>query len=520
MSDNEPGISLDNLKGEKKYKAIKNCEIEAPGPFCLVIFGASGDLTKKKIIPSLYRLHADKFLPENYFILGVSRREIDNDIFRAMMRDSVKAVFPGDFNEGLWGEFVGKLYHLTLDYDQESSYSSMKEEINFLESKHSSGGNRIFYLAVPPDIYETVIKLLGSTGLSGEETGYTHIVVEKPIGKDLETAMKLNSVLRRSFNENQIYRMDHYLAKETVQNILMFRFANSIFEPLWNRRYIDHIQITVSESIGIDHRAGYYDKSGVIRDMFQNHIMELLALIAMEPPAVFDAERVRDEKVKVFRSIRPFPLNNLEEVLVLGQYGEGVIDGGHVVGYRDEPEIADDSMTPTFAACRVLIDNWRWNGVPFYLRSGKRLSSKKSEVSVHYRPVPHLMFSQALRDEPIEPNTLLIRVQPNEGISLLFETKQPGSRICLNPAFMNFSYQKIFSLSDYERILLDCMQGDQMLFVREDGVEQTWSLFTPVLEWIESEQYGKKFPNYAAGSTGPEEAALLIERDKRKWRPL
>jgi len=520
MSDNERGISLDSLEGEKEFKLLKNCEIEVPGPFGLIIFGASGDLTKKKIIPSLYRLYVDDFLPESCFILGVSRREIENDAFRGMMHESTKVAFPGDFNESLWEKFSGRLYHLTLDYDRESSYSSMREEINFLENKHSSGGNRIFYLAVPPDVYETVIKLLGSAGLSAEETGYTHLVIEKPIGRDLESARKLNFVLSQSFNEKQIYRMDHYLAKETVQNILMFRFANSIFEPLWNRRYIDHVQITVSESIGIDQRAGYYDKAGVIRDMFQNHIMELLALIAMEPPATFDAERVRDEKVKVFRSIRPFPVDRIGEVLVLGQYGEGVTDGQYFVGYRGEPGIASDSMTPTFAACKVSIDNWRWNGVPFYLRSGKRLSRKMAEVSVHYRQVPHLMFSEALRDAPIEPNTLVIRVQPHEGISLIFETKRPGSRICLNPALMDFSYQKIFSLSDYERILLDCMQGDQMLFVREDGVEQTWSLFSPVLERIESEHYVKKFPNYAAGSTGPEESSLLIERDGRRWRPL
>jgi glucose-6-phosphate 1-dehydrogenase len=518
MSHDEREISSVNPEVEKRYKIVSSCEMEIPGPFCLVIFGASGDLTRRKIVPALYRLRADALLPETYFILGISRTAMDNESFRGAMRESVMAAFPEDFVSELWDEFAGTLYYTMLDYNQENSYGSLRSEITALEKKHDSGGNRIFYLAIPPDMYETVITHLGSAGLSNEEAGYTHIIVEKPIGRDLESAKKLNTSLRESFRENQIYRMDHYLAKETVQNILMFRFANSIFEPLWNRRYIDHVQITVSETIGIEQRAGYYDKSGIIRDMFQNHIMELLALVAMEPPAVFDAERVRDEKFKVFCSVRPFALDRLEEGLVVGQYGEGTIDGRHVSGYRNESGISSDSATPTFAACKVYIDNWRWNGVPFYLRSGKRLSKRQAEVSVHYKPVPHHMFAQALRYERIEPNTLLIRVQPDEGISLIFQAKRAGSRICLDPALMDFSYSKVVSLSDYERILLDCMQGDQMLFVREDGVETTWSLFSPVVASIESETYIKKFPNYAAGSMGPVEASFLIERDGRKWR--
>jgi glucose-6-phosphate 1-dehydrogenase len=520
MSGDKPGEAIRSIECGKKFKKIDHCEIEIPCPFCLIVFGASGDLARRKIIPSLYRLNLDKLLPENFFVFGMGRTAMDTGGFREMMRESVVTAFPEAFDSGLWDAFVNKLYYARIDYSQADSYAPARNEINALEKRHDTRGNRILYLAIPPDIYETVIARLGPSGLSIEEKGYTHIVIEKPIGTDLESARMLNSVLGQSFKEHQIYRMDHYLAKETVQNVLMFRFANSIFEPLWNRRYIDHVQITVSEKIGVEQRSGYYDKAGVIRDMFQNHIMELLALTAMEPPAGFDAERVRDEKVKVFRSIRPFSPDTVHNVFALGQYGPGRIDGIEVAGYRAEPGIPPDSMTPTFAACKVFIDNWRWNGVPFYLRSGKRLSKRKAEISVHYKPVPHLMFAAEMKDELIEPNTLVIRVQPDEGISLFFQAKSPGSKICLSPETMDFSYPKIFSLTDYERILLDCMQGDQMLFVREDGVEQTWSLFSPVLEKIESETVYKTLPIYTGGSAGPEEAASLVKRDGRQWMPL
>ncbi len=297
-----------------------------------------------------------------------------------------------------WKKFSQRLYYAKIDYEDTDSFRRLKKKIIALEKKHGTTGNRILYLAVPPVVYEPVISRIGAVGLSRSEEGYTHIVIEKPIGRDIESARKLNTVLQGSFSEKQIYRMDHYLAKETVQNILMFRFANSIFEPLWNRRYIDHIQITVAETIGIGHRAGYYEKAGVLRDMFQNHIFQLLALTAMEPPSIFEAERVRDEKVKVFRSIRPFPLESMDDVVVIGQYGEGRINGEKVLSYRDEPGVASDSVIPTYAALKVLIDNWRWNGVPFYLRSGKRLSGKKAEISVHFRPAPHQMFSRTMEE--------------------------------------------------------------------------------------------------------------------------
>jgi glucose-6-phosphate 1-dehydrogenase len=500
-------------------KIVDNCELHLPDPFCLILFGASGDLSKRKIIPSLYRLSKDELLPESFFILGAARTGLDHSTFRAMMRDAVREAFPEDFDPGAWNTFEGKLYFVEVEYDKVDAYRSMRESIVDIEKERGTMGNRIIYLAVPPEVCETVIENLGKAGLSAEETGYTRVIIEKPFGHDLSSARRLNTVLRNSFSEKQVYRMDHYLAKETVQNILMFRFANAVFEPIWNRRYIDHIQITAAETLGVEHRAGYYDRAGVIRDMFQNHLFQLLALTAMEPPAAFEAERVRDERMKVFRSLRPFSEKEVKDFVVLGQYGEGEIDGKRVVGYRAEPGIPADSVTPTFAALKAHIDNWRWNGVPFYLRSGKRLSKRKGEISVHFKSVPHLMFERTL-DEKIEPNTIVLRVQPDEGINLIFQTKTQGTRVCLSTSVMDFAYQKIFSLSDYERILLDSMEGDQMLFVREDGVERTWEILSPILTWLDSGAGVMNFPNYAAGTDGPAEADALMVRDGRAWRGL
>ncbi len=504
---------------EPAYATYDSCSIEIPKPFLLVIFGASGDLSRKKLFPALYRLDRDGLLPGNSCILGAARTAMDQGAFRELMRKTVEETFGKDFDRKAWESFAGRLYYHAGEYDHPASYREMKKSIEDLERTHNTLGNRIFYLAVPPTVYETVVSNLGASGLSQEKAGFTHIAIEKPVGSDLASARKLNDVLRASFLERQVYRMDHYLAKETVQNILMFRFANAIFEPLWNRRYIDHVQITVSESIGIENRAGYYEKAGVLRDMFQNHIFQLLALTAMEPPSVFGSERVRDEKVKVFRSVRPFAVDSLEDILVIGQYGEGMVNGKKTAAYRHEAGVSPGSMTPTYAALKLHIDNWRWNGVPFYLRSGKRLAKKKAEISVHYRAVPHLMFSKAMQGG-IEPNTLVMRIQPDEGIDITFQAKNPGTKICLSPVVMDFSYKKFFSLSDYERILLDCMQGDQMLFVRDDGVEQTWSLLTPVLEKVESPGSAHDVPLYASGTEGPGKSADLLKKDGRSWRPL
>lgn len=511
---------IGDLSGEVRYQTIGTCEIEISRPFCLVIFGAAGDLAKRKLLPAIYHLYKDKLLPQNFFIFCTDRIEMNSNQYRDLIKKAIKNTFPKYFSKSSWDTFVHKLYYLPFDFTVSESYLiSIKEKLPELEKKHKTKGNRIFYLAIPPTVFENVINNLGVAGLSYEDKGYAHIVIEKPFGQDYESARRLNSVLKKYFDEKQVFRIDHYVAKETVQNMLMFRFANSIFEPLWDRRYVDHIQINVSETLGVEHRAGYYEDAGVIRDMFQPHIFQLLAVVAMEPPVAFKADSLRDEKVKVFRSISPFPLDTLDEYVVIGQYGKGTIQGKQVAAYREEPGVLPESITPTFAAMKVFIDNWRWNGIPFYLRSGKRLPVRKSEISIHFKQVPHMMFSKVM-DEYIEPNILVFRLQPDEGISLTFQTKKPGTRVCLNPVLMDFSYQKDVLLDAYEWVLLDCMVGDQMLFLQQEGVEETWAVLTPIIEKLKATTKPEKFPNYAAGSSGPEEANLLIERDGRSWRPF
>jgi glucose-6-phosphate 1-dehydrogenase len=502
-----------------EYRRVENCEIEIPRSAALIIFGASGDLTKRKLFPSLYRLYKNRMLAQQFFILGTSRIEMTTEQFRAAMLDAVKTALPHDFDQQVWDGFVPHLYYSTFDYGTPESYTvSLGSRLPELENRHQTGGNRIFYLAIPPAVFEAVIHNLGAAGLSREDRGCSHIVIEKPFGRDLSSARKLNRLVHTYYKESQIFRIDHYLAKETVQNILMFRFANSIFEPLWNERYVDHVQITAAETIGIEHRAGYYEEAGVIRDMFQNHVFQLLCLTAMEPPAVFVADRVRDEKAKVLRSMRRISLDTAGNQIVIGQYAKGMVDGQEVPGYREEKGVAKGSMTPTFAAMKVFIDNWRWHGVPFYLRSGKRLASRKTAISIHFKEVPHSMFPDSVSG-PIEPNTVVLKIQPDEGMSLTFQSKQPGTKVCLSPVQMAYSYPRGVLLDAYEWVLLDCMLGDHMLFMREDSVELAWSALTPVLEAIES---GKRVPlaTYTAGSNGPDEAACLIGKDGRAWRPL
>jgi glucose-6-phosphate 1-dehydrogenase len=495
------------------------CRIDVPGPCCLVIFGATGDLTKRKLIPSIFRLYKQKLLPSGFFVLGTGRTRMTSDEFREEMRKGTRESLSNECDDTCWKNFSTLLDYQVVDYDDSESFR--KSIADFLPSReiaYKTGKNRIFYLATPPTTYEDIIINLQKSGLSKEENNKIKIVIEKPFGKDLQSARKLDDVLLNVFEENQVYRIDHYLAKETVQNILMFRFANSIFEPLWNRRYIDHVQITSAETIGIEKRAGYYENAGVLRDMFQNHMFQLLSLTTMEPPTLFNPERVRDEKAKVFQSIRPFNLDRLDEIIAIGQYDKGTCNGETAKSYREEAGVAADSQIPTYAALKINVENWRWNGVPFYLRSGKRLKSRKTEITFHFKPVPHMMFTQAMGGS-IEPNTLILRIQPDEGISLEFQAKNPGARFCLNPVKLDFSYPRNIALDAYERVLLDCMEGDQMLFIREDVVDLTWSLLTPLIEKLESEK-GLTFPNYSAGTEGPEAAAQLIERDGRRWRPL
>ncbi|HSW62833.1 MAG TPA: glucose-6-phosphate dehydrogenase [Dissulfurispiraceae bacterium] len=508
------------IHGTIVHRGGSSCSLDVPASCGLIIFGASGDLTHRKIAPALYRLRKNRLLPQNFFMLGTARTPMSDAAFRETMKAAVQEALPDEFQNDVWESLASSFFYHSIAYDDAAGYQHLQKYALELTQRFGTGGNLIFYLAVPPTVFTDVVTHLGAVGLAnGHREGFRHIVIEKPIGHDIESALAINTTLRATFQEHQIYRMDHYLAKENVQNILMFRFANAIFEPLWNRNFIDHIQITAAEKLGVEHRAGYYERAGILRDMFQNHLFQLLALTAMEPPAEFVAGRVHDERMKVFQSIRPFQIDRLSEHIVLGQYGRGSVNGVEVSAYRKELGVSPGSMTPTYAALRVMIDNWRWKGVPFYLRSGKRLSQRGAEIAIFFKPVPHLMFSRLIHEQ-IEPNTLILRIQPNEGMSMSIQVKNPGSRLCLNTVLMDFTYPRSVVLSEYERVLLDCMQGDQLLFVRADAVTLSWELLTPIIKATESDVYPKRFPNYAAGTGGPVEADALLSRDGRCWRPL
>jgi glucose-6-phosphate 1-dehydrogenase len=491
-------------------------------PVGLVIFGASGDLTSRKLLPSVYELFKRELLNENFYLVGCARSKFSDAQFR---NDAAKAISEslGDVSGENLKSFIEKLYYLSGNYDDESFYKSIAGRVTELDRRHNVPGSRIFYLAVPPALYETIVKGLGKAGLScvgRSECEKVRVVVEKPFGRDLQSAAELNQIIQGHFDEKQIYRIDHYLGKETVQNILMFRFANAIYEPVWNRNFIDHIQITIAESVGVGHRGGYYDKSGALRDMFQNHILNMLSLVAMESPVSFEADRVRDEKVKLLRCIRPITEQSVKIDFVRGQYAVGTIEGQKVPGYLDEPDVAANSKTETYIAARLFVDNWRWQGVPFYLRTGKRLAKKDTEIAITFKKVPYSMFASfELMDMPA--NTLVMQIQPQEGISLSFQAKRPGSKLCMGTLRMQFSYAEVFGGQPpeaYERLLLDCMAGDQTLFTRQDNVEISWRLVEPVLQaWKEPLTQPYK---YEAGTESFPQADRLIESDGRKWRGL
>ena len=426
----------------------------------------------------------------------------------------------GILDQRHWPAFASAVNYQAIEYDDFQSYLKLAGTLKDLDTKFKTGGNRIFYVALPPMLYKPVAQMIGRAGLSAEnqnDNGWSRIVIEKPFGTNLKTAQDLDQSLHLHFKEPQIYRIDHYLAKETVQNLLMFRFANSIFEPLWDRRYIDYVKITATETLGVEHRAGYYEQAGILRDMFQNHMMQLLALTAMEPPSRFEADIVRDETVKVFRALRPFPVENIQEHLTLAQYAAGSINGQPVQAYREEPGVNAVSLTPTFAMMKVFLDNWRWQGVPFYLTSGKRLANKITEIAIQFKTVPHSMFRRTL-GEAIIANRLTMGIYPDEKIMLTFQTKNPGAAMCLRTVTMDFEYHQNYSgpiLDAYEKVLLDCMLGDQMLFWRQDGIEKSWSFLTPVLN--ECETCGDRaglLHFYEAGSRGPAAARALIEKKR------
>ena len=484
-----------------------------PEPCAVVVFGASGDLTSRKVFPALYRLMLAKRLSERMVIIGAARTAMDDESFRRRMRRAVEHE-PG-FDAEEFQRLAPRLRYVTLDYGEPEGYRALADLLDQADAELGLGGNRVFYMATPPSVYRTVGRMLGRAGLAREDRHrFVRLVAEKPFGRDLPSALDLDRSLHEHFAEHQIFRIDHYLAKEAVQNILMFRFANAVFEPVWNRDYVADVTVAACESLGVGHRAGFYEQAGVLRDMFQNHMMQLMALCAIEPPPRFEADMVRDEKVKLYRALRPFEPARIAEHLILGQYGPGRVDGAEVPGYRREPGVDPTSNTPTFAALTAFVDNWRWQGVPFHLVSGKRLAQKVTRIAVRFKEVPHSLFRTTL-DQPATANRLLMDIHPEESITLTFQAKQPGQRLCLRPVTMHFDFRAGAdepSLPAYATVLLDVMLGDHMLFWRQDGVAQTWGFLTPVLDSCEAcGETGHALHPYAAGSWGPQAARPLLE---------
>jgi glucose-6-phosphate 1-dehydrogenase len=495
-------------------------------PCVMVIFGATGDLTHRKLIPALYNLALEQPLPAEFSTVAVARRPFTDDEFRQQALDAVNSFSRRrPANPSVWDTFSQGLFYCQAPFDDPSGYERLGQLLDRLDRERGTAGNRIFYLATQPSYYPIIIDHLREKGLArrggGDAPGWSRIIIEKPFGRDLESAQALNADLSRGFAEDQIYRIDHFLGKETVQNILVMRFGNGIYEPIWNRRYIDHVQITAAESLGLEGRAGYYDEAGALRDMIQNHMMQLLTLVAMEPPAAFEADAVRDEKVKVLRSIPPLRESEITQDVVRGQYGGGWQGGTHVAGYRDEPGIKPNSLTETYVAMKLNIENWRWAGVPFYLRTGKRMTKRLTEIAIQFKRPPYLLFRGAGADE-MQPNVLSLRIQPNEGVTLRFEAKVPGQEMQIRPVNMEFFYGRSFGVEPpeaYERLLLDCMHGDSTLFTRRDETELSWKLVDTIRRtW--SRMPPLSIPLYEPGTAGPPEGDTLIERDGRTWRRL
>lgn len=495
-----------------------------PESCVLVIFGATGDLTHRKLIPALYNLAADGDLPAGLRVVGFARRDKSDKEFRAGLEKLNREVSRQGHDDDLWDQFAQSITYHRSNFNDAEGYRSLRERLDEME-KEGASPNRLFYLASAPEFFDDILLHLRESGLNQSENGWCRAVVEKPFGTDLETAQHLNQVVNETFREGDTFRIDHYLGKETAQNIMVLRFANQLFEVLWNNRFIDHIQITCAEPLGMEGgRGGYYDKSGALRDMVQNHLLQLLSLIAMEPPADLSADGVRDEKVKVLKSLRAFEgTEDVARSVVRAQYTAGTVDGEEVVGYRREDRVNPGSMTETYVALKIMIDNWRWEGVPFYMRMGKRLPKKGTEISIHYKQAPNVLFNAAVGAEEMPGNVLVIRIQPNEGISLGMRSKRPGPAATLQPVKMDFQYQTSFGKSSpeaYERLLLDAMAGDATLFARKDEVENAWRYVDQIEDaWHKSAQ-PPKMAEYPSGSWGPYEADRLLEEDGHGWRRL
>jgi glucose-6-phosphate 1-dehydrogenase len=487
-----------------------------PEPSAMVIFGGTGDLTSRKLMPALYDLARQRLLPPAFAVVGVGRGAMTDAEYRAQLRGAVNEHSRSrPIDEDVWRSFGERLFYVSVRADE--GYDDLRRRLERIDGDLGTDGHRLFYLATPPEAYGAIVRSIGRHDLRGPGS-WSRIVVEKPFGHDLASATALSQEVHAVFAEDEIFRIDHYLGKETVQNILVLRFANSIFEPVWDRRYVDHVQITVAETLGIGERTEYYDRAGAMRDVVQNHLLQLLALVAMEPPVAFDANAVRDEKVKVLRAIRHVRPDEVVERAVRGQYARGFIEGGPVPGYHDEPGIAPESRTETFVGLKLVVDNWRWEGTPFYLRHGKRLPKRATEVAIQFRSVPHQLFSEDAR-EGLEPNTLVIRIQPEEGISLKFGAKVPVQGLRIRSVAMDFVYGASFLIDApdaYETLILDALRGDATLFTRQDEVEEQWKLVDPIMTaWRESPTVT---PSYPAGTWGPPEADLFIAKDGRRWR--
>jgi len=501
------------------------CVPKAGVPCGYVIFGASGDLTLRKLLPAVFSLFRAQKIHDRFFVVGFARSLMTDDEFRLKVIESIRHAY-GDIPQSEIDDFTLRCFYVTGSYDQDEGYSTLHERTEEMSDKFATDGNLVFHIATPPALYAVIVSLLGKNGLvtrHQNEKPFHRVIVEKPFGHDLESAVNLNKELLEHLADEQIYRIDHYLGKETVQNILMFRFANHIFEPAWNRHYIDHVQITVAEQLGVEHRAGYFEQAGLLRDMFQNHMLQLAALVGMEPPVDASAESVRDEKIKFMKSIRPFDLENLESQLIKGQYDEGEVGGKQLMAYRKEKGVAAISCTETYFAMKLFVDNMRWKDVPFYLQAGKRLEKKLTRIAVVFKKVPHSMFTRNLKDLDPSPNVLVFEIQPRQGTSLLLQAKVPGAKMCLAPLKMELDYRDVFGTKmdgDYANLILDCMLGDQTLYWRKDGVETSWKLLDPVLKKWQAkcrEAQDSALQRYAAGGWGPVAGKQLIEQDGRTW---